>query len=98
MPSELGTVRHDGDKIMLLLPIRTSGFPPIVRAIWQQVCPHDTALCLQLRALETGTVIDHRALLEKGEVLIVRHPETKVTDGGLDRLLDAAELLEGKGQ
>ena len=95
MMPDLGTVRHEGEKIMLLLPLRASGFPPIVRAMWQQVCPHDEALCLQLRALESGTVLDYRVLLERGEVVVVRWPETRVTDGGLDRLLDAAELLEG---
>ena len=44
-----------------------------------------------------GCAWDHKALLERAEVIVVRYPETRVTDGGLERLLDAAELLEGHG-
>lgn len=93
--AELGQVRHDGNAFYVMLPQRF-GFPPIVQARWMRVCPHDTTLCLQLEALETGTVIDHKALIERGEVVVVRYAPMQMTDGAFDRLLDAAELLEGR--
>jgi DNA-binding FadR family transcriptional regulator len=93
--ADLGTVRLDGEKILELLPFR-SGHPPIVRAMWQQVCPHNEVLCAQLRTLETGSVIDHRALIERGEVIVMRYAPTRVTEENLERLLEAAELLEGR--
>jgi hypothetical protein len=99
MMPDLGTIRRDGDSLHILLPERFGGCGlPSLRALWLEVKPRNEALYEALRALETGTVIDHRVLLEKGEVVVVRYAETKITDAGLERLLDAAEMLEGGRQ
>ena len=93
MASELGAIRVDGADLYVMLPQR-SGL--LVSARWMRICPHEETICTALRALETGTVIDHRVLLERGEVNVIRHAPTKITEAGLERLLDAAELLEGR--
>lgn len=93
--AEFGQVRKRDDSIIVFLPRPRQGPVPVLGGAWFEICPRNETLCAQLRALETGTVIDHRALLERGDVVVVRYPETRVTDAGFDRLLEAAELLEG---
>ncbi len=41
--SDLGTIRREGDLLLVLLP-RRLGYPPIVTAVWTMVCPQDERL------------------------------------------------------
>ena len=67
---------------------------PILGASWMEVCPHAIE---GLGDLVEGTVIDHDALLRRGEIVVVREPPTRMDDQTFAALLGEADAM-GKAE
>jgi len=82
------------DMLMIFLPRSPSGGIPTIGGLWQRVSPHAIE---GLGDLAEGTVIDHDALLRRGEVVVVREPPTRMDDETFAALLGEAEAM-GKAE
>jgi len=92
--AELGTIRRDGDRLYIRLPRQSFGPIPTVGGYWAEVCPHAIE---GLGDLAEGAVIDHEALLLRGELVVVREPPTRMDDQTFEALMREADAM-GKAE
>lgn len=89
---ELGQVSRAGDRLLIYLPRRSPGRIHILGAAWTDVCPQGID---GIDSLADGTVIDHEALLRRGELVVLREPPHRMDDATLEALDREADAMGG---